>query len=744
MHTLGRSMVILLSLAAGGTCFAQKSFLGLDAKSVGYGGSGVIGMDDPSSLAWNPAAIGALRESSAFFSFIRPFQINQVAAVGFIPFWGSFGANLQQTVNGQAATLGWAYAWPSSMTTGMAVQRLQTPAGQNTTVAFALMFSPGPIEKKSSAKKSWPLQQILQAMTLTAVIQNIPLDKSNVPSVIRLAGSYSFPWLRTMILYGYHFEKDHHQQQFGLSCRPFSFMEAYAGVSDFYFEQPAAGFTWIWQNMRLNTTYDFQRKEVLFSTTLRLSSSGAELSQQAQMQAQNYAQAGKKRTAFRYSRLALAYDAENEQARTLLQELAPAMAGSNVVIDSLLKAADGFNAKRWYLSAAAIYLQVLKLDSENKRALESILLIQPQVDRHIDKWFQLGRQYADQNEPATAREVFEAILLVRPNHEPARQARDEIDRVFLRKADEFYFQGLDYYSRGSWNDAEEAFKQALALKPNWPEAQSYLWHIREQRDQSSQRIAQILAEAGRFEKNREWANARKQYQEALVLDPKNNSVKEKIDELQIKLNSYVNQQFSRAEAAFRNGDMEISRRLFVEILEINPNHSSARHYLEAINSALSAPLQRMLERAVGYAKRNEYGLCVDVVDSLLAERPQMAEAQQLRKRSIAGLDATGLVELARKRYLRNRYAEALLLIQEALKKEPDQSQALSLLLQTQKRIEAQVDDLFNRGIKFYTEEKYQQAMAEFEKALAINPDHRGAIEYLRRSRERMEALDKMP
>ena len=83
-------------------------------------------------------------------------------------------------------------------------------------------------------------------------------------------------------------------------------------------------------------------------------------------------------------------------------------------------------------------------------------------------------------------------------------------------------------------------------------------------------------------------------------------------------------------------------------------------------------------------------------------------------------------------------------VQEALKKEPNHAQAISMLAQTLKRIEVQVDDYFNRGIKFFTEEKYRQAIAEWDKALTINPDHQGAREYRRRAQERMDALNKMP
>ena len=743
MHKLGRSLVILLALGVGEACFAQQMFTGLDAKSLGYGGSGAIGIRDPSALAWNPAAIGFVRETDVFFSFRRPFQISQVAAAGFIPFWGSFAANLQQTLTGQSVAVGWAFDWPSRLITGASLQNKLDDHDRSTTLSVGLLYHPASGGKAGSATAR-RMQNLLHGLTVTAAIQNIPLDDSTPIPIIRLAGSYALPQLNALVMYGYHFDEHHKQHQLAFSIKANAFMEIFAGMRDFDKEELAAGVSFTWHTLHLNASYHPNSQEVLFSTSFRLGASGEELSKQAQIRAQTLFQSGDKRFAYHYAKLALAYDGENERAASLLQGLDPNLKGGDVAIDSLLKAADGFVSKRWYLSAAVHYLRVLKLDAENKRAKAALLMIMPQVDRHIEKWFQLGQQYVAQNEPAIAHEVFEAILLVRPDHEPSRQARDEIDRVVRKKAEEFYFQGLGYYSQRNWQDAEQAFKEALALRPDWREPQSYLRQVREQLEQNSRQVSQLLARAGRYERNGEWINARRYYREALSHDPKNSVALTKLEELQTRLNSHLNQQYLRAEAAFNNRDPETARRLLAEILDVNPGHAASRRLLETVNNSLPPSLQAILRRAQGYADRNEHVRCITVLDSLLAMQPQVSEAQQLRRRSIAALDVNSLIEVARDRYLHNRYSEAMVLLEEALKKEPGQEQAAVLLEQTLKRIDSQVDESFNRGIKLYTEEKYRQAIAEFDKVLAINPEHQGAREYRRQAQERMDVLNKMP
>jgi tetratricopeptide (TPR) repeat protein len=303
---------------------------------------------------------------------------------------------------------------------------------------------------------------------------------------------------------------------------------------------------------------------------------------------------------------------------------------------------------------------------------------------------------------------------------------------------------LGFYSQKNWNPAEDAFKKALELRPDWLEAQSYLWHIRQQKNQAEEELGRLWKEAESLQAKGDWLGARRAFKSILDVDPNHVNAKAGLDEAQAHLTVYVNQLYSRAETMYRNGDTENAKRLFTELLEINSSHAGARRYLEAINTSLSLPLQRLWERARGYANASDWGNCLQSVDSLLQVRPQMAEAQQLRRRIFTALTADQLMEMARKRYLQSQFVEASALTMEALKKNPNHAAAQNLYNQSQKRVTAQVDEWFNRGIKLYTEEKYRSAIAEWDKVLAVNPDHEGAKDYKRRAQERMDALNRLP
>ena len=133
-----------------------------------------------------------------------------------------------------------------------------------------------------------------------------------------------------------------------------------------------------------------------------------------------------------------------------------------------------------------------------------------------------------------------------------------------------------------------------------------------------------------------------------------------------------------------------------------------------------------------------------MVDSLLAVHPDHGDAKSLQEQIISRIDAGQLLEAAKSEYLTGQYLEALEKFNQVLLKDADNADALELREQCQNRLNEQVEDHYTRGIQFYTEEKYRQAIDEWNLVLQINPYHSGALEYRKRAEERIEALGKLP
>jgi len=75
-----------------------------------------------------------------------------------------------------------------------------------------------------------------------------------------------------------------------------------------------------------------------------------------------------------------------------------------------------------------------------------------------------------------------------------------------------------------------------------------------------------------------------------------------------------------------------------------------------------------------------------------------------------------------------------------LESDPDNATALQYVERCQQRLNELAESHFNRGISLYAAEDYVAAIEEMEKALELNPNHRGAKEYKRRAESRLRAL----
>ncbi|MDC1527831.1 hypothetical protein N8600_02065 [Gammaproteobacteria bacterium] len=128
-----------------------------------------------------------------------------------------------------------------------------------------------------------------------------------------------------------------------------------------------------------------------------------------------------------------------------------------------------------------------------------------------------GRQFHDAGEFESARELYRQALAIDPVHVGAgalleRANTDILDRDFSAAMS----QGFSALASNAPETAETAFKQALALKPQSPEARSALEQTVDQITLSAINIHLDAATA--FESQEQWQPALTEYDEALAID----------------------------------------------------------------------------------------------------------------------------------------------------------------------------------------------------------------------------------
>ena len=740
--------VLLFACCFAATSFSQEALLSFSpgAKAVGMGKCGVVEVYDPSAVYWNPASLGALHNHIATLSIQEPFSLNYAGYAHFLPLYGSFAFSIARTYDPaekiEMGSFGYGFPIGRHLSTGISLSALQIDREGWTTAGAGLLFRP---TSASPARKSGLLHSIFaDRFTFGLAVQHIPIIVSDYDHQARIGVSYSFSKIGPRIIWANHFQRGKETSHAGIVFSPHDNFDIISGLRDYDGRSISFGAQIKWQNMNIALVYDNETKRMAFTTSFRIGLKPELLAQQEYEKAARQFQQQDKREALKISQKALAYDPYNADAGKMIQTLEPVIEKENKEIDSLLVLANSYEKKKYYISAAVQYMKALKMNPGNKKANVAIQMIRPKVNIHTERWYQSGVRYFETNDYQHAKEIFEYILLVRPDHAGCKSHLERIHDIYIKEAEKYYYTGLGFYSQRNLDRAEEEFKKALQFQPNYSDALYYIDKIRQDRQSNSHQVSQLLQEAETFERTGALLSALVRYQNIMNIQPDNAIAKNKTLELSKSIDAIVNRQFSLGKAAYERGDLAAARKAFNAVASFQPSNSGARHYLQLIEQSTSGRVKKLYDRAVRFYENQQWQQSLAVVDSLLAVHPDHGDAKSLQEQIISRIDAGQLLEAAKSEYLTGQYLEALEKFNQVLLKDADNADALELREQCQNRLNEQVEDHYTRGIQFYTEEKYRQAIDEWNLVLQINPYHSGALEYRKRAEERIEALGKLP
>ena len=86
--------------------------------------------------------------------------------------------------------------------------------------------------------------------------------------------------------------------------------------------------------------------------------------------------------------------------------------------------------------------------------------------------------------------------------------------------------------------------------------------------------------------------------------------------------------------------------------------------------------------------------------------------------------------------------EAIASFEKALKIDPNNSQASQYLNDAKEQKKQLITGHLHKGIEYFTEEQLEQAMAEWDAVLALDPNNEDALKYKKRTQAMLDALGK--
>ncbi len=301
-----------------------------------------------------------------------------------------------------------------------------------------------------------------------------------------------------------------------------------------------------------------------------------------------------------------------------------------------------------------------------------------------------------------------------------------------QKMNQDYRAGISLYKKGKYADAMEKFQGVISIDPGHRGAKRYIIITQEAMEKSS----------------------RTHYQKALQYRSAGN-LERALDEFLIVMKKDPDYRDTKSQVDSIRSSSTIQR-IFEKKIKLAERYYNRKHYKSAYNQCLKAEKYRpdsvelaLLERNIESALREQSGRYLRKGEDLYSRKRYKAArsylkralrvnpwdkgARALLKKCNRKIAVAKMYDRARKKYRKRDYYAAYELFQIIDKREPGFRGTKSYIERTKKLLERSKWKYYKIGIAYYDKEQFKEAIAEWNKVLRIDPDHKKAREYKERA-----------
>jgi len=435
-------------------------------------------------------------------------------------------------------------------------------------------------------------------------------------------------------------------------------------------------------------------------------------------------------------------DTSTDTAKAMLNEVVWRKTRNRFLVDSLMTAASHSLSQEepQVLRAALLYKRVLEIESDNQLAATQLSVMQPAIDDFVSDAINAGIEDLKAGRFTEAETSFRRAEIFEPDNEMIKIYLTRVTDGLKEDAMEFYFRGVGYYGQKEYISALEAFNRALELHPELSEANDYKYRTQEKLAEIEQKTDALLRDAFLFEEQKRYVRATNLYLEILELAPRNEIARSRLTALRPQVEKFVAEKYRLGVEAANVGDYPVAITHFKNVLAIDSGHSDARIGLRQAQSDLKVLVNTELLQARIAEDKGNWGQAVESYSYVMELSPGNTSATEGHRRVVRFQKLDMKLKSAGQKFMLGEYHNAKVEVESVLASEPEYLPAKELHEKIEEEIRTRAENLFNKGLGFYAEDEYQQAITYWEQVLALVPDHTLAIDYIKQANERISAL----
>lgn len=720
------------------------------ARSVSLGGSLVTQAHDPVAIYWNPALLAGLKDRALLLSMESLFEYSFLGFTQYVPLYGTFGFSLARiptildtTIDAGSFAYGRKLNNFFSFGAGLNVQKKNKELVA--TSRFGFFIGNPAIGTPEYSWRGVSVENKIDRISLGLTLQNVPISGNFFETSALVGLGYLLPKQGLLLNTGYHFSKGENTAHAGLGYELTRQFTLSAGIEDFDADRLGVGLNYAYDNFSVQLTYSTELDKFLLTALMRIGASPTRSSSSYLRSADKYLAKRHFEAASKNFKKYLSYDYEavnRDSLRQLIYALDRRVAKNRGIVDSMLtqvkKMLSGDDPK--FLRAALVLKKVLELEPGNFGAKRKLSVLQPAIDKFVEDSRAEGKLRFGTHAYLAAKRMFTQVLIFEKSDPETNKYIFLIDSLLIEHGDRYFNKAVISFNRKKYKLAKSEIDLALEHDPGHAEAQKYLKRISEMAKIEESELVGLLERAEVLEKNGRFNEAANIYQRVLNQDPNNLQARNKLIEIRPKVDKFLNQQNNEAVKQFKAGNVNRAIALLSTILSIAPNHNEAKRNIVRVRRERSRLVNAYVQRGDSLISIEHYKAAESQFNKALKLLPNHHAALQgvLRVNELNSFDEQ--IQIAVQLGRDGKYLKAFNLLKKLVGQNRSDKKALTEYVAAKKAVEKIADSHFNQGIKYYTEDNYEAAIKELNLVLKYEPQHDGAVEYVQKSQERLQAL----
>ena len=257
-------------------------------------------------------------------------------------------------------------------------------------------------------------------------------------------------------------------------------------------------------------------------------------------------------------------------------------------LDSYVELTQLLQVAPWYTPAQEM-IDKIKEELKDVKDVQVQRLMEEQIARHMKS----GVDALERDDLINARQEFEAILALRPDHASAKEYLTRVEERFASVIDTFFKAGLAAFDEGRYQDAKESFERVLLLNPKHEQARLELDKVTvliEEAERANQATARAeivqksYAEGMKALEEDLWEQAYLRFQSVLKLEPRHAEAKARIEEVRSKM---FERYYQAGLTFYKDGHLVKSVEALNKALTFDPYSVGAKEALDKAEARLA-------------------------------------------------------------------------------------------------------------------------------------------------------------